>query len=106
MFENLTAASPQSHDAPHIPDAPQLIEGLCQTPQGAFVVAVSNLSPDGCTVTAPANWTEEFDFLHLTLAGVVEVNGRVQNMQGRKAAIRFYGQISPVVIEHWRRRAA
>ena len=82
------------------------IDALCQTTQGAFPVAVSHLSPDGCTATAPAEWAEEFDFLRLTLAGSVEVNGRVQRLQGREAQIRFFGQISPLVIDQWSRRAA
>jgi hypothetical protein len=88
------------------PPLPQAIDALCETPQGAFVVAVSQLSPEGCTVTAPAEWEEEFDFLRLTLGGSVEVNGRVLNSHGHEAEIRFFGQIHPCVIEGWRRRAA
>jgi len=82
------------------------LDALCQTAQGAFVIAVSHLSPEGCTATAPAEWAEEFDFLRLTLAGSVEVNGRVSSKHGREAEIRFFGQIHPAVIEGWQRRAA
>ena len=82
------------------------IDALCRTTQGAFAVAVSHLSPDGCTATAPAEWAEEFDFLRLTLAGQAEINGRVVRHEGKVADIRFFGQISPLAIAAWGRKAA
>ena len=85
---------------------PQALDALCQTEHGAFVVSVSDLSPEGCTATAAAAWEEEFEFLRLILAGSVEVNGRVLKRQGNAAEIRFFGQIHPCVIDQWSKRAA
>ena len=82
------------------------IDALCRTTQGAFAVAVSHLSPDGCTATALGEWAEEFDFLRLTLAGQAEINGRVVRHEGKVADIRFFGQISPLAIAAWGRKAA
>jgi|GEM_PF-5672428 len=84
----------------------QILHGLCQTSQGAFVVDVSHLSPEGCTATAPAEWQDDFDFLGLTLEGKAEINGRVVRREGRLADIRFFGQLSPLAIAAWGRQAA
>ena len=67
---------------------------------------IDRLTPEGCTAEAPGEWSGDLDFLRLTLAGQAEINGRVVQHDGKRAEIRFFGQIHPLVIENWRQRAA
>jgi len=72
----------------------------------SFPVSVTRISCDGCTVEAGDDWAADFDFLSLTLAGEVAVNGRVVRREGRRADIAFYGEIHPHVVAQWCQRAA
>ncbi len=82
------------------------IPALCRIDGLVRAITVTRLSPEGCTAEAEGGWTEDHEFLRLTLAGQADVNGRVLRRDGARAEIRFFGQISPLVIESWLKRAA
>jgi hypothetical protein len=74
------------------------IGAQCDCARQSFPVALSDITCDGCAAEAPADWNEDYDFLHLTIADQIEINGRVLRHQGRRATIRFFGQIHPRVV--------
>jgi hypothetical protein len=76
------------------------IGAQCDCARQSFPVAISDITCDGCAAEAPTEWMEDYDFLHLTIANGLEINGRVLRHQGRHATIRFFGQIHPSVVEH------
>lgn len=82
------------------------IGALCDCACQSFPVAISQISPEGCCAEADASWAGGDDFIHLTIADRIEVNGCIAARNGRKATIRFFGQIHPHVIEQLARKAA
>ncbi|MXO61223.1 hypothetical protein GRI89_16890 [Altererythrobacter salegens] len=82
------------------------IGALCDVDARTFPIAISDITPDGCSCEAECDWGEDGEFLHLTIAGSVEINGRVLWHKGHRASIGFFGQIHPAVIDQWKRRAA
>jgi hypothetical protein len=86
--------------------SPVQMRALCKAAQGTFPIEIEQLTPEGCTAQAAAEWEGDLDFLRLTLAGQAEINGRVVRHEGKVADIRFFGQISPLAIAAWQRRAA
>lgn len=74
------------------------IGAQCDCECQSFPVTISEITCDGCAAEAPADWIEDYDFLHLTIADQIEINGRVLRHQGRRAKIRFFGQIHPQVV--------
>ena len=85
---------------------PAPIGALCDLERRSFPVAISDITPDGCACEADCEWGVDCDFLHLRIAGSVEINGRVLWHEGRRASIGFFGQIHPAVIDQWKRLAA
>jgi hypothetical protein len=83
-----------------------LIEAQCDLERRSFPVAIRDITPDGCSVEADCEWDDDGEFLHLTIADGVEINGRILWHRGRRAGIGFFGQIHPLVIDHWKRLAA
>jgi len=75
------------------------IGAQCDCECQSFPIAISDITCDGCAAEAQAEWDEDFDFLHLTIADCIEINGRVLQHQGRRATIRFFGQIHPHVVD-------
>lgn len=75
------------------------IAASCTLGEATFPVRVSSLSCDGCRIEADGEWPAECEFLHLTLDGEVEINGCALRHKGKRADIRFFGQIHPVVID-------
>jgi len=82
------------------------IGAQCDCDCQSFPVAISDISPDGCCGEAAAGWQGEDDFIHLTIADRIHINGRIAQRMGRKATIRFFGQIHPCVVDQLSRRAA
>ncbi|MBD3729903.1 MAG: hypothetical protein IE933_09375 [Sphingomonadales bacterium] len=80
-------------------DKSGVIAASCTLGRDTFPVSVSRLSSGGCRVEADEDWPPECEFLHLSIAGGVEVNGCAAKARGRKADIRFFGQIHPVVVD-------
>lgn len=74
------------------------LNGLCDLGPARFPVAISEISCDGCSAEADCDWSEDCDFLRLKIADRIDINGRVLWHDGKRAAIRFYGQLHPVVI--------
>lgn len=82
------------------------IGALCALDRHSFPIAISDITPDGCSCEGTCDWAEGGEFLHLTIAGSVEINGRVLRHRGRRADIAFFGQIHPAVIDQWKQLAA
>lgn len=82
------------------------ISALCALDRRSFAIAISDITPDGCSCEAPADWDGECDFLHLTIADKIEINGRLLWQKGRHAGIAFFGQIHPQIVEQLARKAA
>lgn len=82
------------------------LTGQCDCERASFAVNISDITCDGCRAEADCEWDEDFDFLHLTIAGGIEINGRVLRHRGRSATIGFFGQIHPCVIDGLKRLAA
>lgn len=82
------------------------IGAQCQFDHGSFPVAISAITPEGCFAEAPADWSEDFEFLHLTIDERVEINGKVRAKDGKRAEIRFFGQIHPQVVKELSRASA
>ena len=82
------------------------IAARCEIARDSFPIGISDITPDGCSVEADAEWDEDFEFIHLTIDGRVDVNGRVEWHKGRRAGIRFFGQIHPSVIDDLARARA
>ena len=78
---------------------PARLTGRCELDDASFAVAISNISCDGCSAEAECGWAEDCDFLHLRIDDRIEVNGRVLWHKGKRAGIRFFGQIHPQVID-------
>ncbi|WP_305097966.1 hypothetical protein [Croceibacterium aestuarii] len=82
------------------------IGALCALDARSFPIAISDITPEGCSCEADCEWGEDCEFLHLKIADSVEINGRVLACKGRRAQIGFFGQIHPAVIDQWKRLAA
>jgi phenylalanyl-tRNA synthetase beta subunit len=82
------------------------IGARCDLERRSFPIAISDITPDGCSCEAACEWDDDCEFLHLRIADSVEINGRVLWHQGQRAAIGFFGQIHPAVIDEWKRLAA
>lgn len=82
------------------------IAAFCDLERRSFPIAISDITPDGCSALAPAGWDGDCDFIHLTIADKVEINGRVLWQKGKRASIAFFGQIHPHVVDELGRLAA
>lgn len=82
------------------------IGAFCDLDQRSFPVALSDITPDGCSCEADCDWEVDCEFLHLKIAETVDINGCVLARRGRRAQIRFFGQIHPAVIDQWKRLPA
>ena len=75
------------------------VEADCELNQRRFPVTISEISSEGCVIEAADHELEPSEFLHLRIAGAMDVNGCTVWCQGRKAEIHFFGQIHPTAIE-------
>ncbi len=75
------------------------LSGQCDLERASFAVAISDISCDGCSAEAECDWGEDCEFVHLRINDSIDVNGRVLRHDGKRADIRFYGQIHPAVID-------
>ncbi len=78
---------------------PRFLNGRCDCGRVAFPIAIANISCDGCEVEASGDWEDAYDFLHLTIDERIEINGKIVSLDGRKASIRFFGELHPCVVE-------
>jgi|GEM_PF-1034416 len=67
-------------------------EGICS------IVSITRLTSDGCMLEANDDWPGASDFLHLSIADSIEMNGKLEWAQGRRAQMRFFGQVHPAAI--------
>ncbi len=82
------------------------ISAQCDCDQRSFAINISEISCEGCAAEAAERWGEDCDFIHLKIADSIDVNGRVLWHKGRRATIRFFGQIHPHVVNELARAAA
>jgi hypothetical protein len=75
------------------------MEADCEINQRHFPVTISEISSDGCVIESANDDLEPSDFLHLRIAGAMDVNGCTVWCRGRRAEIHFFGQIHPHAIE-------
>ena len=86
------------------------VGATCDCADARYALSLSDISCEGCQAEMADDWAEDFDFVHLVIDGRIAVNGRVAWREGRRAAIRFFGQIHPLVVSELagetKRRAA
>lgn len=82
------------------------LDALCGSDRHAFPMAISELTCEGCSAEAPADWDGDLDFLHLRIADRIDINGRVLWRNGRRIKIGFFGQLHPLAIDDLFRAAA
>ncbi|TIX48813.1 hypothetical protein [Alteraurantiacibacter aquimixticola] len=82
------------------------IGGMCEMEGRRVPVALRDLTAEGCSAEADCDWECDADFLQLKIADSIEINGRVLQHKGRRAAIRFFGQLHPAAIERLAAQAA
>ncbi len=75
------------------------IGGQCDLDRRSVAISISDITPEGCLVEGVEDWHEDAEFLHLKIADRIEINGRTLWHKGRRAGIRFFGQIHPCVID-------
>ncbi len=75
------------------------LSGQCDCGRSPFPINISDISCEGCWVEATGDWEAAHDFLHLTIDERIEINGKVISLDGRKAWIRFFGELHPTVVE-------
>ncbi len=73
--------------------------GHCDLDCRSVPISISDITPEGCLVEGLEDWDEDADFLHLRIADHIEINGRMLWHKGRRASIRFFGQIHPFAID-------
>ena len=89
-------------------DSETPIAGMCDIEGRMVPVALRDLTADGCSIEAACDcdWDCDCDFLQLRIADSIDINGRVLRHKGRRAAVRFFGQIHPAAIERLAAEAA
>lgn len=85
--------------------SPSGLGGLCDCGKIPFPIAISDITSDGCNAEVNGEWEDDYDFLHLTIGGSIQINGKVLSHDGRTARIRFFGQLHPRVVEGLARTA-
>ncbi len=78
-------------------DTPAL-PGRCACEGESLAVAVTRLTADGCVLEANDDWAGAADFVHLQIANSIDMNGKLDWAQGRRAQMRFFGQVHPAAI--------
>lgn len=74
------------------------LPGQCQCDGASTAVTVTALGVEGCTIEAEEVWPAAYDFVHLDIAGTLAMNGKVVRVSGRRAEVRFFGQVHPAAI--------
>lgn len=74
------------------------LQGHCQCDTASMAVTVTNLGIDGCVIEADEVWPSAHDFVHLQIAGTITMNGKIVRVVGRRAEVRFFGQLHPAAI--------
>jgi len=82
------------------------IAAQCEMDHRRFAIDISQITPDGCEAVAQAGWVAEDDFIALTIADRVAIKGKLAWCKGRKANIRFFGQLHPHVVRELASAAA
>lgn len=75
------------------------VTARCDLDEASFGIAISDISCEGCLIEAGRTWDEDSEFLHLRIDGRIDVNGQMVWHEGKRAGIRFFGQIHPLVVE-------
>lgn len=87
----MASAFEDRRDQPALP-------GRCDCEGRDMAVAVTRLTGDGCLLEANDDWAGAADFVHLQIASSIDMNGKLDWAQGRRAQMRFFGQVHPAAI--------
>lgn len=98
IVDSDTAESVMS-DVGQIERVPARVEADCRIDRRTFPVTVSSLGSDGCVIESAGDELEPSEFLNLRIGGAMDVNGCTVWCDGRKAQVRFFGQVHPVAID-------
>jgi len=74
------------------------LPGRCECDGAGKAVSIVGLGIEGCTLEADEVWPAAHDFVHLDIAGTMAMNGRITRVVGRRAEVRFFGQLHPAAI--------
>lgn len=74
------------------------LPGRCDCEGETMAVAITRLTTEGCVLEANDDWAGAADFAHLQIANSIDMNGRLDWAQGRRAQMRFFGQVHPAAI--------
>ena len=74
------------------------LSGTCECDGETRTVSISALGVEGCTIESEHVWSAELDFVHLVIAGSTEMNGRIVRVVGKRAEVRFFGQLHPAAV--------
>jgi hypothetical protein len=84
----------------------QVLDGQCDCEGSRFAVSISNLAAEGCELAADAEWPGATDFVRLQIDDSIVMNGKLVWVQGRRAQMRFFGQVHPAAIARLHGQAA
>jgi hypothetical protein len=85
---------------------PHPIHAQCECAGEMVTLELKALTSDGCEVVPTSPWHGTCDFLRLLIDGRITINGQVTWRSDRRAGVRFFGQIHPVVVRELSGRAA
>ncbi|MEL1252137.1 hypothetical protein [Aurantiacibacter gilvus] len=74
------------------------LPGRCDCEGTSMAVAITCLTTEGCVLEANDDWAGVADFVHLQIASAIDMNGKLDWAQGRRAQMRFFGQVHPAAI--------
>ena len=74
------------------------LDGECYHNGQVKKVRISDLLTGGCTVDTLPLGAQMEDFVRLSIAQSIQVNGYVASRDAAGATIRFYGEIHPFVV--------
>ncbi len=74
------------------------LSGTCECDGETRAVSISALGVDGCIIESEQVWSAELDFVHLVIAGDTQMNGKIVRVVGKRAEVRFFGQLHPAAI--------
>lgn len=74
------------------------LAGQCDCEGHRYAVRILHLCAEGCEMEADFDWPGMADFVHLQIDNSIVMNGKLVRTQGRRAQMRFFGQIHPAAI--------
>ena len=82
-----------------------VLAGQCDCEGHRHAVSIFQLCAEGCELEADVDWPGATDFVHLQIDNSIVMNGKLVWVRGRRAQMRFFGQIHPAAIAKLHERA-